>query len=290
VPVAERHFKLLSPTVSRYLAPTYAWAYAPEEAWRREGSEAKPKLWFVSCAYLEERNADWVPTFLADMSIMQPINAQIQADFLADMLKGGAPDGSRPEHLANSALHGILSLAEQVYVPFGKEECRWIGTGEFVGFAEKYALNDNCFGFGSETGLTVETPFGSVSALIRLRTDEKHPALGNGLLATLQMPFFGQDSEIASECAWLNFLESVSWTNVPVFGCWHPHEYGPEEGQVDLAFTSFVPNAHYRLGLATHVALWMISRAWWLRQTRWPDLEDKTMMEIMQGRVGFPSS
>jgi hypothetical protein len=224
------------------------------------------------------------------MSIMQPINAQIQADFLADMLKGGAPDGSRPEYLANSALHGILSLAEQVYVPFGKEECRWIGTGEFVGFAEKYALNDNCFGFGSETGLTVETPFGSNSALIRLHTDQKHPALGNGLLATLQIPFFADASEIASECAWLNFFESVTWTNIPLFGCWHPDALGPEEEQEGLAFASFVPNALYRPGLATQVALWMISRAWWLRQTRWPDLEDKTMMEIMQGRVGFPSS
>jgi hypothetical protein len=55
-------------------------------------------------------------------------------------------------------------------------------------------------------------------------------------------------------------------------------------------FISFVPNAHYRPGLATNIALWMISRARWLRQTRWPDLEDKTMMEIMKERVGFPSS
>jgi hypothetical protein len=137
VPVAERHFKLLSPTVSRYLAPTYAWAYAPEEAWRREGSEAKPKLWFVSCAYLDERNADWVPTFLADMSIMQPINAQIQADFLADMLNGGAPDGSRPEHLAHAGLHGILSLAEQVYVPFGKEGVPLDWHGRILGFCRE---------------------------------------------------------------------------------------------------------------------------------------------------------
>jgi hypothetical protein len=151
------------------LAPTYAWAYLPEEAWRREGSEAKGKFWFASCAYLDERNVGRVPTFLAQMSIMQPINAQIQAGFLADTLKGGAPDVSRPEHLAHAGNHGILSLAEHVFVPLGQEKCRWIGTGEFFDFAEKYARNDDCFGAGDETGLTLETPFGSDSALIRLR-------------------------------------------------------------------------------------------------------------------------
>jgi hypothetical protein len=155
VPVSERHFKLLAPTVSRFLAPTFAWAYAPEEAWRRRELEEKPKLWFVSCAYLDERNAGWVPTFLAQMSIMQPINAQIQAAFLVDMLKGGAPDVSRPEHLAHAGPHGILSLAEHVFVPLGQEKCRWIGTGEFFDFAEKYARNDNCFGTGDETGITL---------------------------------------------------------------------------------------------------------------------------------------
>lgn len=48
VPVSERHFKLLAPTLSRFFAPTYAWAYAPEEAWRRSDAETQPKFWFVS--------------------------------------------------------------------------------------------------------------------------------------------------------------------------------------------------------------------------------------------------
>ena len=224
------------------------------------------------------------------MAIMQPINAQIQAGFLPETLKGGAPDTSRPEHLANAGLHGALSLAEQVLVPIGQEEWRWRGTTEFSDFEEEYARNHDCFGFGSETGLTVETPFGSNSALIRLRTDQKHPALGNGLLATLQVPFFADASEIASECAWLNFFESITWTKVPLFGCWHPDSLGQKAEQEGLAFASFVPNALYREGLATNVALWMIARAQWLRQLNWADLEDKTMMEIMKGRVGLRSS
>jgi hypothetical protein len=203
------------------------------------------------------------------------------------MLKGGAPDVSRPEHLAPDANHhALLSIAELFYVPVGQQECRWIGTGEFSDFAEKYARNNDCFGAGSETGLTLETPFGSDSALIRLRTDEKHPALGNGLIATLHTPFFGDASDIASECAWLNFFESVTWTNVPLFGCWYPFAYEPR-GQEGVAFASFIPNALYRPGLATNVALWMVARARWLRQTRWPNASDKTMMEIIKERGGF---
>ena len=143
--------------------------------------------------------------------------------------------------------------------------------------------SDNAFGFGDARGLTLETPFGDDSALIRLLTDQPHPQLGNGLLATLQLPFFGEPKVIASECVFLNYFERASWTDIPLFGCWHPHA---SRGNRECpAFTSFIPNALHQPGIATNMALWLLGRARWVRHERWPNLQDKTMAEILKARM-----
>ena len=96
------------------------------------------------------------------------------------------------------------------------------------------------------------------------------------------MPFFGEPKVIANECAGLNLLETL-WTDIPQFGCWHPHaSRGEQEG---LAFSTFVPNALYQSEIATQIAFWMLQRARWLRQERWPHLSDKPVLEILQGRL-----
>lgn len=38
--------------------------------------------------------------------------------------------------------------------------------------------------------------------------------------------------------------------------------------------------------LATNLALWMLGRAKWVRETLWPDLQDKRMSEILEERFG----
>jgi hypothetical protein len=247
-------------------------------------------MWFASCAYVNAENVGWMPDFLAKMAIMQPINAQLQAHMATEFFAGGVADASRPENLADAGLAEVLEVAAQVYAPIGREDSRWIGESEFSESAENYAQNDNCFGFGDEKGLSAETPFGSATALVRLMTDQKHPQLGSGLLATLQLPFFGEDSEIANECAGLNFLEAISWTGFPLFGCWHPNACPSASGEEKQspAFITFVPNALYQPGLTTNVAFWMLERARWVRQTRWPDLEDKRMIEIREERYRSP--
>jgi hypothetical protein len=163
----------------------------------------------------------------------------------------------------------------ELYAPKGKNPSWWRDTEEFVNFAEKYGRSDECFGIGDKSGLTLETPFGDRSALIRLRSEVEHPQLGSGLFVTVQIPFTAE--EISKEVAWLNFLEARSWTDFPQLGCWQIHHN-------ELAHVSFVPNAFYADGLATNFAFWSVARARWLRQTRWPKLEDKPMIEILKNR------
>jgi hypothetical protein len=132
--------------------------------------------------------------------------------------------------------------------------------------------------------LILETPVGSSSALVRLRCDENHPALGAGLLATLQLPLHQSEAEAIDSSACLNFLESSIWTNVPQLGTWHPQD--ARDGEFRVATSSFYPNALYTPGVATNAALWQLGRARWAKEQLWPDLENLTMLEILKKRFG----
>jgi hypothetical protein len=142
-----------------------------------------------------------------------------------------------------------------------------------------------CFGNGDKSRLTLETPFGDDSALIRLWSDAKHPQLGSGLLVTIQAPFLATFEEIAKWSALLNYSEANRWTDFPQLGCWQPHNIGGSEQQIALSHASFIPNALYSPGLATNFAIWSVARVRWIREEFWPRLEDKPMYEIINKRL-----
>jgi hypothetical protein len=284
VPVESDKFIQLAAITSRFCTSTYAWAYPPAEIWAKYASKGEsPRLSAANTAYITDDNVDWLPRFVARMSIMQPINAEIQQTMLSGMLDGGVLDISSLEGRDTEGLDDMLQLAARLYAPVGEEPSRWIGTTEFQDIADNWGRSDICFGNGDHQGLTLETPFGEDSALIRLWTDQRHPQLGNGLLCTVQLPFSDHSLAAASECAFLNFLEKTMWTDVPLFGCWHPH---PSRGELESpSFSSFIPNALYQPRLASHVTLWLLDRARWVRKTRWPTLQDRPMIEILNKRV-----
>jgi hypothetical protein len=169
-----------------------------------------------------------------------------------------------------------------VFVPEGKKKSKWSGSDEFEQFAEKHAKNDVCFGFGDKEGMTLETPFGADSALIRFQTDQQHPQLGNGLLITTQIRTFQRFEDACVEAAGLNFFESRFWTDFPQLGCWHPQE--TSENKANWAHTCFIPNALYMPRLVENFAYWAIGRVQWARRTRFPQLKDQTIAEILESR------
>lgn len=289
VPITDERFVSITAQLSRYSTSTYGWVYPPAPFWKRfdnsgfDHSGLGPTLWFSGSAYVSSDNINWLPDFLAKASIMQPINAQIQSAVMPEMLGGGVPDMSRPDALKDAGLDGMLEVAAQIYAPLGEQPSRWAGTDEFTSFADKWAQCDSCFGFGDPKGMTLETPFGNDSALIKLLTDQKHPQLGHGLTATLQLPYVGDKIAIANEAAEFNLLESASWTDFPQLGCWHSNQNrGDQEG---MAFSLFIPNALHQPGIVTQVAFWFLHRARWARETKWPKIVDQTMLEIMTNRL-----
>jgi hypothetical protein len=276
VPIEDAKFINLVAS-SSLMTSTYSIQYPPAEILKKWEYVDETKLSLFSSVYVSPEMVQWLPQFFAREALIQVTNAEIQSVALSEVL-GGKPD-FLPSGRNNSP-DGILEVVSEVYAPKGKNRSRWHDTEEFVKFAETYGSSDGCFGIGDKSGLTLETPFGDSSALIRLRSEVEHPQLGSGLLVTVQIPFTA-DEEISKEVAWLNFLEARSWTDFPQLGCWQIHHNGNTN---ELAHASFVPNALYADDLATNFAFWSIARARWLRQTRWPNLEDKPMIEILENR------
>ncbi len=253
------------------LAPTYSWVYVPPDVVEKFELTTDGSISFQSTAYVRPEVVDWLPTFFAQLAIMQPIDAQRLAEPGFAGLMGVTANLSGPRVLGMSRqLDDILYVGQEIYAPNGRLPSRWAGCDEFEEIVERYGHDDACVGSVEPGGLNLEIPFGSTFALIRLRHDVAHPALGNGLIASIQLPYFGTEDAIQEVCSTLNFLASVYWIKVPVLASWHPRQV---DGEHFLpAYAACVPNALYAPGLATNMALWSIGLAQWARESLWPDI------------------
>jgi hypothetical protein len=283
VPIEDMKFIGLTAELSGVMTSTYSIQYPPADIWKETSKRENPKLSLFSSVYVIPELVQWLPKFFAGEAIVQVINAESLSAKISKTV-GGKPDFLPSGKNKNP--DEILEVLGAIYVPAGSKPSRWEGTDEFVKIAENYGRSDMCFGNGDESSLTLETPFGDDSTLIRLQSDVKHPQLGSGLLVTIQSPFLTSAEEIAKESAFLNFLEASQWMDFPQLGCWQPHEIEGVDGKTALAHASFVPNVLYQHGVATNFAMWSVGRARWLRQERWPELEDKPMGEIIEKRIG----
>ena len=259
-------------------ASTFSIVYPPAEI-LNESNGGKAKLSLFSSAYVDLELAEWLPRFLAQEALVQVTIAEELSGHMSEVI-GGKPDFLPSGK--NRTPDDILKVIRKIYVPEGKKPCRWEGSNEFIEFAEKYGNSYWCYGNGYKSGLTLETPFGDNSALIRLRSDVKHPLLGTGLLVTIQMPFL--IGELAKWAALCNFWEANRYTDFPQLGCWQPHTIDGSGQQVGLAHASFVPNALYSPGQITNFAVWSLARVRWFRQGLAPKLKDKPISEIVGRR------
>lgn len=274
-------------SVAHLFTSTYAFVYLPDamlDAYEETFPEDfdPSRIWLASTAYVTPDTAAWLPGFFARMAVLQPINAQLNASTVAQLLKSEADVTPRPDN-PQGTLDGILGVLDDVFIPIGREPSRWAGCAEFASFGETWGRSDNCFGVGDPTGLTLEVPFGDHSILIRLLTDQPHPQLGNGLLVTLQLPELNEDTAIHDLTSELNYLEATMWTGFPLLGCWHAVNVRDRPA---AAFSMFVPNALYQPLIATNAAVWMVRRAAWMKSVYFKDLIDRPMIEILRRRAG----
>jgi hypothetical protein len=285
IDIFDEKFELLAGMFPRSFSSTYSPVYPPATILKdAQDGDKRGVMYLSSSIYIDNENSGWMTDLFAGTAIIQPVNAQIQAGTVWKILNSGQPDIGRPPELEGLPLDNILETMEYIYAPIGKQPNRFVGTDEFEQFVAKYGRLERCFGTGDQSGLTLETSFGTDSALIRLITDQPHPQLGNGLLAILQLPYSDDEMSIARSVAVLNFTEAYGWTGFPQIGSWHSaRNRGDSDG---LAFTLFMPNALCKPMLVTNVAFWLMQRAEWAKKTIWPGMTDLPIWEIIENRLG----
>lgn len=269
------------------VSPTYSWVWIPpeiEERYTEPTTTPARRIWFQTTAYVTDENVGWLPDFIGKMAVMQFIDVEKFANGVGQALRCNLDVSTPPSSAGAEYRARILTVAESVVALAGAGESAWIGSDEFAEIAEVYGKNDGCYGNGDPTGLTLETPFGPNSALIRLRTDEPHPDIGGGLASTVELPVNDSRNAISDWCQHANFSVASSWCDVPQLASWHLREN--QDGSFHAANGLFLPNALCGVGIATHTALWQVAHARLVRRQFWPNLEDNTMLEILRRRFG----
>ena len=148
----------------------------------------------------------------------------------------------------------MLDFIEAGIKPHGEGSSRYAGAAmEKLG---KDLLRPPClFATGSKTGVTAEFPHPAHSYMLRLLTEQDHPRLGAGLLATLNLPEGDDDLATARAALELNAQEAAGpGLNTHFLGSWCASSAG-------LAFSTFFPNRMANDGIPMSAAFNMIHRA-----------------------------
>jgi hypothetical protein len=213
VPVDDREFVREVALSSPDLSSSYGLVYRPAELRTKRDSKEGRKLWSATTAYLDEENVSWLPQFVAQASLLQPLNAHHRSECLPQIFGGGVLDTSSREGSQPGIDHELIQAIGSYFASGSSEPSRWAKTDEFRSTAETWAPSFGWFDVGDGQGLTLEAPFGARTGLIRLRTDAPHPFLGNGLLCMLLLPYAKPLGALAADCAILNLLEAEGWTS-----------------------------------------------------------------------------
>ena len=217
--------------------------------------DAPGRARLCSSMLLYPDNEEYVRLVFATAVALQAAEAFITASWIPGELGSGLVPAGSHHPLSGERLLAdeMLGFIEAGIKPHGEGSSRYAGAVmEKLG---KDLLRPPClFASGSTTGITAEFPHPQHSCMLRLLTEDPHPRLGSGMLATLNLPEGGDDLETARAALSLNAREINSPTHF--LGSWCATSSG-------LAFSAFFPNAMANDGIPVSAALNMIHRAKW---------------------------
>jgi hypothetical protein len=227
-------------------------------------------------------NQDYVRLVFATAAALQAAEAFVTASCLPDGVNPGfVPATSHhPESGERHLSDEMLEFIELAIRPQAEDSSRY--AGEPLEKLAKDLLRPPClFASGSSDGVTAEFPHPQHSYMLRLQPAERHPRLGSGLLATLNLPEGGDDLATARAALSLNTREQASPTHF--LGSWCATSSG-------LAFCAFFPNVMANDGIAISAAFNMIHRAKWhcesLHAFDWAENFEMCMRRYME-RLGI---
>jgi hypothetical protein len=182
----------------------FAWLHVRPKLAERFGMHPDGKVWLDSVFYLNADNASAMTQLVSLVASLQAMTAEFQSEHAAKLLRSEV-DVSSHGSPAGDNLHPALCLLDPRIKAASREPCPLTQSEEFAEIALDYGKHDLSFGTAGPGGVTLETPIGDTSALVRVRTDVAHPSFGNGLLASLELPFGDTEEGIAEFCSHAKF-------------------------------------------------------------------------------------
>lgn len=179
----------------------------------------------------------------------------------------------------------MLNILRQMYLPAGATPSTFADGSEFEQVYQ-HVVNTPFFSAGGDSGgITIEVEFGNDdTTLIRLKTDEPHPHLGNGLGVFLNFRLNGDESLMAGLANQLNQLQFAPKEVVPAFGAWCLSTFSDH---ATLGHAFFAPNLHFRPGVALDCAMAAIQQALWVDQLLFPNLPQRSAVSVVSKRLGL---
>ena len=234
--------------------------------------------------YVNPSNRDWFIQLFYALGLLLPIEAQQRAEQHAAML-GGKPDRSAPPGMAGPLEPDeLLGVDESLFIPEGQQAKLALCEAEFPDIVERWGRGDWSFGQADGSSLVMDLSFGEDSALLRLDRELVHDRLGGGLASALLLPHPSELREVADLANYLNMMEAGSWVpgRPPLLGNWFAHP--GSDGRHFLLHQTLMPTLVDRPGLAEAVVLWSMARLEWVRQTVWPEMVNRPIVEILRRR------
>jgi len=238
----------------------------------------------VQSGIVHEQTLDWRPELLAAGCIIQLCHAEEDAPVLRRALGGRLASSRHPTQGRRKAPDDMLNAVSAVFRPLGAGPSVFADRFEFETICELSRRINAASSGASDTGVSIEVPFGQTTALVTLNAREENPRVGAGLGVFLQLPIFASFEECARLASWLNRKEAAGEFLSHCWGAWSVKKHG---NSCTVARCGYMPNAMHRPGLAMDLAAAAIMKLKQVNRLLNPGVEEPNAWKVVADRLGI---
>jgi len=227
-----------------------------------DGSDAS-EIRLAASMYVHRQTLPMVKRLFSIAVAMQAADAQIKGEVLAKALGARPAISGHPKSGRRPDPDDMLNVIAGMVAPLGERPSAWAGNEmrEAVDQLQRFPC---VLATGDHSGLSAEFPFFEMTSLLTIRTNERHPQLGNGMLVRLSLPVGCPKEDWARVAIDLNARELRSLTRSPFLGSWCA-------GDDAITFVSFYPNVAHQPGLLQNLVNYSMGRARWVAEEVYGD-------------------
>lgn len=224
------------------------------------------RIQLASSVFACEDNRSWVLSLFKSVVAIQTAAAHILAAQVPGLFDVKADNSCHMKSGFRNSYDSTLDAIRVGVAPDGEMPSKYAGPA-MTRLLSDFRQMQTVPAYGDESGIEVEYPFLAHASLVELRTEDPHPRMGNGLMATLKLP--EEETDPAMSALALNEMELTDMTGAQFLGSW----CATPDGR--LAFVSYFPNSLYQDDLLPNVFRSMANRARWIAESVYGDDWDR---------------